>query len=191
MLVAWNGLVTSLAIVTSDEQVTQSNFSDRVRRRWQTAHMSDERWPADGADGVDAPRPTDDLAEALLRVGDRWSLQVVDALRAGARRYGELESVVRGIAPNVLSKRLRDLEAEGLVVASPYQRRPVRMTYELTEVGRDLAGALDLLRHWGSSLRGGEPMHHDACGTEVELRLWCPTCERVVTDLDAEGLHHL
>jgi DNA-binding HxlR family transcriptional regulator len=143
--------------------------------------------------GGDPAAPIDDLDAAVRRIGDRWTLLVVDALRIGPRRYGELESDLPGIAPTVLARRLRDLEADGLIVATPYQDRPVRMSYELTGAGRDLAGALDLLRAWGSTQRGGPAAarHHDACGSDLELRLWCPTCERVVGEDESSDLHHL
>src|SRR4051812_25628360 len=81
-------------------------------------------------------RPLDD---ALERIGDRWTLLVVDALLAGPRRFGELGEQVEGIAPNILTRRLRQLEADGIVVAAPYSHRPVRLSYELTGPGRDLA----------------------------------------------------
>jgi DNA-binding HxlR family transcriptional regulator len=138
------------------------------------------------------PAPTDDLDAAVRRIGDRWTLLVVDALRAGPRRYGELEADLAGIAPTVLARRLRDLEADGLVTAAPYQDRPVRMAYELTAAGAELAGALDLLRQWGASQRGagGSGLHHDACGTDLVVRLWCGTCEQVVDDGHASDLHH-
>jgi len=80
------------------------------------------------------------LAEAVGRVGDRWSLLLVDALLDGPRRFGDLQAAVAGVAPNVLSRRLKDLVAEGVVVATPYQQRPPRFEYDLTAAGRDLAG---------------------------------------------------
>ena len=53
------------------------------------------------------------LAEALARVGDRWTLLVVEALLDGPRRFGDLQGDVAGIAPNILTQRLRHLEREG------------------------------------------------------------------------------
>ena len=64
------------------------------------------------------------LDVAMARVGDRWTLLVVDALLDGPRRFKDLEAAVPGLAPNVLSARLRRLEREGLVVAVPYSERP-------------------------------------------------------------------
>jgi DNA-binding HxlR family transcriptional regulator len=126
------------------------------------------------------------LARALERVGDRWTLLVVDALLDGPRRFNELSEAVSGIAPNILTQRLRRLEQEALLFARPYSERPRRMEYELTESGRELAGALRLLADWGG--RGSataEPLTHGACGTPLEARWFCPTCGEVVGEEEA------
>src|SRR4026207_2581394 len=81
------------------------------------------------------------LAAALERVGDRWSLLLVEALLPGPRRFGELEEAVSGIAPNILADRLRRLESERIVSATPYSERPPRFAYALTDEGAELAGA--------------------------------------------------
>ncbi|HYZ93504.1 MAG TPA: helix-turn-helix domain-containing protein [Actinomycetota bacterium] len=122
------------------------------------------------------------LAEAVARVGDRWTLLIVEALLSGPRRFNDLQDDVDGIAANILSARLRKLEADGLVLARPYSRRPLRVAYELTAPGRDLAGALTLLAHWGSSRTEAEAPRHDACGTPMEARWYCPTCARTVEE---------
>jgi DNA-binding HxlR family transcriptional regulator len=133
---------------------------------------------------------TTPLAAALDAVGDRWTLLLVEALLEGPRRFGDLEDELSGIAPNVLSQRLRRLEGEGLVVAQPYTERPRRFVYELTATGRELAGALRLLADWGARHReGADPPRHAACGSPVEARWWCSTCERPV-DLDEMGELH-
>ena len=134
-----------------------------------------------------APSP---LAAALDSVGDRWTLLIVEALLDGPRRFGDLQAVLQGIAPNVLTQRLRRLEGEGLVLAQPYSERPQRFVYELTSSGQELAGALRLLADWGARHReSGEPPRHEACGTPVEARWWCPTCERPVDEDEAADLH--
>src|SRR5580704_823657 len=96
------------------------------------------------------------LSGALARVGDRWSLLVVDALSDGPRRFGDLEAAVPGIATNVLTQRLRRLEADQVVMAVPYSKRPRRFAYELTEAGRALSGAMRLLAQWSADHGGGE-----------------------------------
>ena len=119
------------------------------------------------------------LAHALEILGDRWTLQVVAGLLEGPRRFGELAGSLDGIAPNVLTARLRQLERQGLVVATPYSQRPVRLAYALTDSGRELAGAISLLSAWGARQTGSvEGPVHGPCGTALETILYCPTCER-------------
>ena len=78
------------------------------------------------------------LVHALSLIGDRWTLQVVAGLLDGPKRFGELAETLTGIAPNVLTSRLRQLERDGLVVATPYTKRPVRLAYALSDTGREL-----------------------------------------------------
>jgi DNA-binding HxlR family transcriptional regulator len=135
------------------------------------------------------PAPQTPLAAALERVGDRWSLLLIEALLDGPRRFGELSESVSGIAPNILSERLKRLEGERILRATPYSERPPRFTYALTDEGLELAGVLRLLADWGA--RGSthaEPMRHALCGTPMEARLWCPTCARAVEEPEADDL---
>jgi DNA-binding HxlR family transcriptional regulator len=141
----------------------------------------------DGAMPTRPDQPRSPLELALDRVGDRWSLLIVEALLDGPRRFNELQDQVAGIAPNILTDRLRRLEREGVVLARPYQHRPPRMDYALTAAGRDLAGALRLLADWGarSAPESSEPLRHALCGTPLEARWYCPTCTVVVDDPEA------
>jgi DNA-binding HxlR family transcriptional regulator len=140
------------------------------------------------------------LASALARVGDRWTLLVVEALMEGPQRFGEIQAAVAGIATNVLASRLRELDRQGLIVARPYSDRPLRLDYELSASGAELANVLRVLAAWGSSFSaepspvgsGGtakssdraEMPAHVACGTPLEVRYWCPICQQVVEDED-------
>ena len=130
------------------------------------------------------------LAEALAAVGDRWTLLVVEALLGGSLRFNELQERIEGIAPNILSSRLRRLEQDGLVLAQPYSERPPRFIYELTAAGRELAGALRLLADWGARHSEAEPVVHRACGSALEARWYCPTCDQTVDEPDDEGVHY-
>ena len=129
------------------------------------------------------------IDHALTAVGDRWSLAVIAALLGGPLRYGELQQQLGRVAPNVLAKRLRDLEAEGLLVARPYSERPPRFEYELTESGTELAGAIRLLSDWGARHAGeeGDAPRHAVCGTSLHARWFCPACEVVVDEDGLEG----
>ena len=131
------------------------------------------------------------LAAAVAKVGDRWTLLVVEALLDGPRRFGELQAAVTGIAPNVLSQRLKHLEAEGVVVARSYQQRPERYAYALTAAGGELASALRLLAAWGAEHGDdAEAPRHRACGTALETRWWCPTCDAAVDPAQADVLDY-
>src|SRR5215218_2913883 len=94
--------------------------------------------------------PVSALDAALVRVGDRWSLLLVEALLPGPQRFTELLEALEGLAPNILSARLKALEAEGILAVRPYSQRPYRVAYVLTARGAELAGALRLLAHWGA-----------------------------------------
>jgi DNA-binding HxlR family transcriptional regulator len=136
---------------------------------------------------TDEPRPSP-LQAALDRVGDRWSLLVVEALLDGPRHFNDLQTALPGIAPNILSDRLKRLERERVLVASPYSRRPLRLSYELSADGRELAGALRLLADWGSRPGTADALRHQACGTPLEARWYCPTCARSIAENEASEL---
>lgn len=140
---------------------------------------------------AESGQDTSPLAEALARVGDRWTLLVVEALLAGRSRFSELLGQIPGIAANILSERLKRLERDGLLVARPYSQRPPRAWYELTAAGRELAGALRLLAQWGARQTGQvEAPRHTACGTPLEARWYCPTCDRLAgPEQDHAELH--
>jgi DNA-binding HxlR family transcriptional regulator len=135
--------------------------------------------------------PSSPLAEAVARVGDRWSLLIVEELLGGPRRFNDLQDSIAGLAPNILSQRLKHLEREGVLLARPYSDRPVRFEYELTAAGRELVGALRLLAHWGSRGADDEGPRHGVCGTPLETRWYCPTCGVTVESPDEEELHRV
>jgi len=136
-----------------------------------------------------AERGSSPLAAALDRVGDRWSLLIVEALLDGPRRFGELSDAIGGIALNTLTDRLRRLERAAIVRSTPYSTRPPRMEYALTADGLELAGTLRLLADWGARRTADvEMLRHGTCGTPLEAHWYCPTCARVVDDPEADEL---
>ena len=140
---------------------------------------------------IASPPEDSALGAALEAVGDRWTLLVVAALMDGPLRFNDLRARVTGIAPNVLSQRLRQAEQQGLVLAQPYSERPPRFVYELTEAGRGLAGVLRLLADWGARRsESAELPRHDVCGTQLEAHWWCPSCERPVREGESGDLHY-
>ena len=126
---------------------------------------------------------TSPLADALSRIGDRWTLLTIAALLDGPKRFNELQDDLECIAPNILSGRLKALGEHALVVQRPYSERPPRFVYELTSGGAELAGALRLLADWGArQSESAEPLRHGACGSPLEARWWCPSCDIAVEE---------
>ncbi|MGH9304646.1 MAG: winged helix-turn-helix transcriptional regulator [Acidimicrobiales bacterium] len=127
-------------------------------------------------------RPSPSLDEALRRVGDRWTLLIVSALLDGPRRFGELQEAVPDVATNILASRLRRLEHHGLVISRPYSERPVRVEYQLSRAATELSGVLRMLSAWEGTVGEEPPPVHQECGTPLEIRYFCPTCQSVADD---------
>jgi hypothetical protein len=70
----------------------------------------------------------------------------------------------------------------------PYQQRPPRFRYELTARGHRLADVLHLLAAWSAG-DAPDAVRHELCGTPLEVRWWCPTCDRQPNQ--DHDLHHL
>src|SRR5215475_12609430 len=81
-------------------------------------------------------------------LGRRWNPQVIRVLLFGPARFGEIRERVPGISDNLLSERLKQLEAEGIVTRTVHGGRPVLIEYGLTESGRGLGKAIDALAEW-------------------------------------------
>lgn len=85
---------------------------------------------------------------AIELIGKRWTGAIVWALTERPMRFGELLKVVPGLSDRLLSQRLRELEEEGLVEREVKAGTPVRVTYSLTELGRELGPSIQELRIW-------------------------------------------
>jgi DNA-binding HxlR family transcriptional regulator len=92
---------------------------------------------------------------AIELIGKRWSGAILSALTDGPCRFVELSQAVPGMSDRLLSQRLRELEAEGLVQRTVEPGAPVRVSYALTEKGADLSPALRELRAWGRRWKPG------------------------------------
>jgi DNA-binding HxlR family transcriptional regulator len=90
------------------------------------------------------------ISSTLDIVGDKWSLIIVRDMLSGKSRYGEFQDSPEGIPTNILSERLKRLEAAGLVKKIPYQERPVRNAYTLTEAGIGLKPVVQALCRWAN-----------------------------------------
>jgi DNA-binding HxlR family transcriptional regulator len=85
---------------------------------------------------------------AIEIVGRRWTGAVIRALNADVRRFGDLAATVPGISDRLLSERLKELEAEGIVRRLVSPEPPTRIHYRLTTKGVELAAALAELAAW-------------------------------------------
>jgi DNA-binding HxlR family transcriptional regulator len=91
------------------------------------------------------------VSDALARVGDKWTVMVVGALKAGPLRYNELNRKVDGISQRMLTLTLKGLEQDGLVTRTLYPTIPPRVEYALTDIGRTLIDPLQALYAWSQA----------------------------------------
>jgi DNA-binding HxlR family transcriptional regulator len=89
---------------------------------------------------------------AIDILGRPWTAMILTALQAGARRFGELEEGAPGLGAKVLSARLKDLEARGLIERQVEPGPPVRVAYELTKQGRAFGQVAESIQRWGREL---------------------------------------
>lgn len=90
------------------------------------------------------------IATTLDLIGDRWTLIILRDLLTGKTRYSEFLSSPEKITTNILADRLERMESAGLIAKAPYQQRPVRYAYELTEMGRGLHPMLREICRWAN-----------------------------------------
>jgi len=84
----------------------------------------------------------------LARVGDKWTVLVVNYLGNGSMRFNELKRTINGISQKMLTSTLRGLERDGFVTRTVYPTIPPRVDYELTDPGRDLLVPVRALGDW-------------------------------------------
>lgn len=88
--------------------------------------------------------------KALETLSKRWNALIVYQLLSGPQRFGEIEAALSNLSGKVLSERLKELEAEGVVRRDVYPEMPVRIEYSLTDKGRALAPVFDEISKWSS-----------------------------------------
>jgi len=88
------------------------------------------------------------VSEILQRVGDKWTVLVVDKLGGGPMRFNELRAAVGGISQKMLTTTLRGLERDGFVTRTVFPTIPPRVDYELTDLGHELLVPVSALGEW-------------------------------------------
>ena len=122
------------------------------------------------------------VAKSLELLGERWTLLLIRDLLAGPRRFQDLLASLDGIAPNVLSERLKVLETHGIVAREFYSEHPPRAAYALTPRGRDLGVVVGALAVWGTRhVHPDAALVHDDCDAALELKYYCPKCDTRVS----------
>ncbi len=109
-----------------------------------------------GAAGDEPSGATGELSpcrarEVLQRVGDKWSMYVIDLLGQGTMRFSELHRSIDGITARMLTVTLRGLERDGIVTRTIHPVIPPRVEYDLTPMGQTLLGAIGQLVTWADS----------------------------------------
>ena len=115
--------------------------------------------------GVDRLCPR--YQRAIDIIGKRWTGLILRVLLDGPRRFGQIQAAIGGLSERMLSERLKELEACGIVARHVYPTTPVRIEYSLTDKGRDLQEAIAAIQRWAE--RWAELPTHPCCGTESAL----------------------
>jgi DNA-binding HxlR family transcriptional regulator len=93
------------------------------------------------------------INDTLYILNGKWRVVIVACLASGKKRYLELQRIVEGIGPKMLSKELNKLELNGLITRSALETKPVTVEYELTEYARSLKPLTDEMAVWGKQHR--------------------------------------
>jgi DNA-binding HxlR family transcriptional regulator len=133
------------------------------------------------------------IARSLDEIGDRWSLLVLREIFQGIRRFDDL-TVRTSIPRQVLTERLRRLEAAGVLRREPYQDRGQRRRHEyrLTQKGIDLYPVFVALQEWGDAYLADpcgpaqEFIHRD-CGERLDLVLRCRAGHELTANRQVSG----
>ena len=88
---------------------------------------------------------------AVELIGRRWTGAIIRAMLGGVCRFSDLTQTVPGLSDRMLSERLKELEAEGIVERKVYPETPVRIEYQVTEKGRALASVVASIAEWAQT----------------------------------------
>ncbi|WP_339763905.1 helix-turn-helix domain-containing protein [uncultured Hoeflea sp.] len=91
------------------------------------------------------------VSEILSRVGDKWTIQVVVALRAGSQRFNAIKRGIGGISQQMLTRTLKTLERDGMVKRTVRPATPPQVEYTLTPLGQSLAETVRHLANWAEA----------------------------------------
>jgi DNA-binding HxlR family transcriptional regulator len=124
-------------------------LENRKNRGETTAYAGVRKRAADGKPvAIVEPCP---IRDVLDRIGDQWSLLVLQALAVRVMRFGEINRAIGDISKQMLSRTLKRLEQDGFVKRTLFAEIPPRVEYELTELGRSFLAPLEALVAWADA----------------------------------------
>jgi DNA-binding HxlR family transcriptional regulator len=131
------------------------------------------------------------IAGTLELIGERWTVLILRDVFLGVRRFDAIQGDL-GVARNVLRDRLALLVQEGILEKRPYQQRPERFDYHLTDKGLDLWPVLHAIMSWGDKHVAGPAgpptlVEHRDCGGHVDSHRTCERCGERVGPRDARA----
>jgi DNA-binding HxlR family transcriptional regulator len=130
------------------------------------------------------------VARTVAVIGDRWTLLILRDCFLGVRRFEAFQERL-GISRTIIAERLKLLVDEGVLAKVPYQDRPVRHEYRLSDKGLALHPVVMSIVHWGDRFYAGEAgaplLHrHKACGHDFHPVMTCSECGEAVGPRDVE-----
>jgi len=91
--------------------------------------------------------------DAMYILGGKWKIHLIAGLLFGPKRYSDLLRDIKGISGKVLSRELKEMEANRLITRSVSNTQPVTVTYDLTEYGQSTKTIIAVLAQWGEAQR--------------------------------------
>ncbi|MFB4394576.1 MULTISPECIES: winged helix-turn-helix transcriptional regulator [unclassified Pseudomonas] len=140
----------------------------------------------------DTPATLCPVGRSVEVIGDKWTILVLRELYMGATRFEEIQIQTQA-TPQMLTSRLKALEADGMLERRPYSEKPKRHGYHLTAKGQAFYPVIYALRAWGETWCKSEEegvavrfVHH-TCGHDVGLASVCPHCGVEVSRADLQA----
>jgi DNA-binding HxlR family transcriptional regulator len=131
------------------------------------------------------------VARTVDILGDWWTPLVLRECYLGVRRFEDFQRSL-GIGRNILTQRLTRLVGEGMLERRPYQERPVRHEYVLTDKGRDFFPVIAAIMRWGDTWLSGEDgppvvLRHRTCDHDMQADVVCSHCGESLALRDVRG----
>lgn len=100
------------------------------------------------------------VTHCLSVIGGKWKPVIIFCIANGTNRFGAMQRAIPGITKQMLTKQLRELEADGIILRTVFAEVPPRVDYALTDTGRSVLPVIQAMREWGAAdlaARGSKP----------------------------------